>query len=313
MADKDLDFDEIDKAVNDVMGTSINSETFSNDNNASRDVQKDISDPEIKDVENNPQTVSLDPPSSGTKPSEEYPIIHSTSAPISKPSSPRPNVGRFMDVIHPSADMGIKNASREDPPVPTSLIEKSAVQDVSDLPTLTPFLPDANEKVEKRPLGGSLNQNNEQQLDVQETVHNTEINNEANDDASAETRTQLDTQLPADPSEATTEQDAERMKILEIESKEVTESHGNQEKITTNDDTSSTTTLLDQESHKTQDSGANAPASQSAIYDVNDYHQPLQHSTKQKSGWLTVVAIIMIIVVGAGLAAVAFFVFGLGN
>jgi hypothetical protein len=44
--------------------------------------------------------------------------------------------------------------------------------------------------------------------------------------------------------------------------------------------------------------------SNGAIYDVNDYHKPVAHPAKAKSGWLWIVIIIVIIVVcGAGAAA----------
>jgi len=44
-----------------------------------------------------------------------------------------------------------------------------------------------------------------------------------------------------------------------------------------------------------------------AIYDTDTYHQPLSHPVKKKSGWLWVVWILLIVLVGAGIGAALFF------
>jgi hypothetical protein len=44
-----------------------------------------------------------------------------------------------------------------------------------------------------------------------------------------------------------------------------------------------------------------------AIYDTDTYHQPLTHPGKKKSGWLWVVWILLILLVGAGIGAALFF------
>lgn len=43
------------------------------------------------------------------------------------------------------------------------------------------------------------------------------------------------------------------------------------------------------------------------VFDTTQYHQPLKHTPKQKTGWLNVVLIILCIVVGIGLGAAAYF------
>jgi hypothetical protein len=43
-----------------------------------------------------------------------------------------------------------------------------------------------------------------------------------------------------------------------------------------------------------------------AIYDTDSYHQPLSHPAKKKSGWLWVVWIVLILVLGAGTGAVLY-------
>lgn len=43
------------------------------------------------------------------------------------------------------------------------------------------------------------------------------------------------------------------------------------------------------------------------VFDTTQYHQPLKHTPKQKTGWLNVVLIILCIVVGVGLGAAAYF------
>lgn len=44
-----------------------------------------------------------------------------------------------------------------------------------------------------------------------------------------------------------------------------------------------------------------------AIYDTDAYHQPLAHPAKKKSGWLLIVWIVLILVVGAGAGAALYF------
>jgi hypothetical protein len=54
-----------------------------------------------------------------------------------------------------------------------------------------------------------------------------------------------------------------------------------------------------------------AEASDSAIYDVNNYHQPLNHPTKRKSGWGVVIIIVVIIILAVVVAGGAYLYFGL--
>lgn len=73
------------------------------------------------------------------------------------PVAPRPRAGRFMDVVHPSSDMRTTTpvAPRADTPAPlvapTSSIPEMPADTMTEAAP-SPFLPDA--KVEKRPLGG---------------------------------------------------------------------------------------------------------------------------------------------------------------
>lgn len=53
-------------------------------------------------------------------------------------------------------------------------------------------------------------------------------------------------------------------------------------------------------------------AEDNAIYDVDAYHQPLSHPSRQRSGWGIVAIIALIVIICSGLVAAAYFVLGTG-
>lgn len=190
---KDLDFDELDKAVNSLMGTvedkelvqksktlDINETLAPNEAPAYKHLDEAAKKIGNEAIDNQEHTVSLNDTPSGEELTQLPPL-----QPAKKPS------GRFMDVVHPSSDMRTtitvapRKVSREgisvapaatSEPLPTtagnlpvaeevepeSAEEPKAVVEITE--TLPPIEPVASEplvspflpdaKVEKRPLGG---------------------------------------------------------------------------------------------------------------------------------------------------------------
>lgn len=171
---KDIDFDELDRAVSSVLQTTPS---------AASPVPTDA----VKTPNATPSTVELSSPplSQDAEQSDDTPVVQpidsayssvdDSSASLASPATKRS--GRFMDVMHPSSDMrtaAVSAPSREgvalsplsteaDQTPPT--IEMIDEVDTSDslaqafdsldatMPLQSPFLPDA--QVDKRPLGGT--------------------------------------------------------------------------------------------------------------------------------------------------------------
>jgi len=228
-------------------------------------------------------------------------------APVTAPIAPRPNSGRFMDMVHPRGDMKVPVASTpsrvgamlqplstaESLAAPQPVIKTSqppaVTTPLSDAtPIATPFLPDA--KVEKRPLGGGAPVASDEAESVVETVAINSEDNATRDDA-------VDAQRPLDPEYFEKESSTEQA-LAQIEKTEAgIEQAPTIEKV---------------ESGDTGKLKASQPADGNAIYDVKNYHQPLAHPKKQKSGWGVVVIIVIIVVLAAALGAAAYFILGLG-
>lgn len=266
--------------------------------------------------------------------------VHSTSTPITEPPVLKPRVGRFMDVMHPSADMrsssrshnrsASKNHKHKKHPREKKAHLPPAWTDNTPAPSLTPFLPDANEKVEKRPLGGSVQPveatlNNVEQEKIQDAPQKSlgiseQIVTPANeaekkpvealgnpeDHASNDNSFEaVDPQLPANPDMSKTSQSPEEKRLQEIESQEVTEPISEFELDAEDQATSSD--IIDDSVQDSSEKDNTETKPQNSIYDVKEYHQPIQHKEKQKSGWLVVIIIITIIVLTALLAAAGYY------
>jgi hypothetical protein len=252
---------------------------------------------------------------------------------------PRPSSGRFMDVVHPSADMRSKAPSpyapigAPSPQVPTAppvvnetkTLEKELELAADEAP-LTPFLPDANEKVKKRPLGAKswpfsrhssdADKELEKVEDMSSAVPSEEeeepevkeinpINAEYSKDAKVDKEEEKgQDQRLLDPTEF--EELTEEEKALQsIESAEIKES-------TPDPDVSVRSVESGDTEHLRVDSvqeAAGDAEKTGGIYDTQAYHQPIGQP-KQKSGWGTVVIIILVIAVCIGSAIAAFLFLG---
>jgi len=304
----DVDFEELDKAVNSILqpdksdSTSV-SENVSQKTNTQLNTNNDLGQTKV-----NTETKT-------------------NSSEISKPAIGRTS-GRFMDVVHPSSDMKSVKADDRVPPKPVSreastisppkkvdmlesgdsnldtkdassklekpkdpeimpdpidvsdsLEKKAEAADQANNGPNSPFLPDA--KVDKRPLGAysdnvpSLGDNPPKFQESKEEVK------------------PFDTPMPAelDP------------KLLSIESGGVDEVV--QPKTPETSTNQQTVTDSGSQFVESKSVDSEQPASGS-IYDTKEYHTPINHPAKKSAGWMMVVWSILIIAVCGGIAVAVY-------
>ncbi len=250
------------------------------------------------------------------------------------PPAARRSAGRFMDVMHPSSDMRTRTEvpARPTPPLAPEPKQEPSLSLEDEEPELwakpleSPFLPDA--KVEKRPLGGIA-------TDAQPfpSQQQDELLLEAPDEPLLEATTMPDPIDFATQQQETSEdalepkQESEPEPALELEDEpesadiikgtpfaipledtpaEVTKPVLIEEPTTDQAPTgpSSITQQYTEQPSSQQESGA--------IYDTENYHQPVTHPPKHRSGAWTVLWISLLVIIGAG-AGVAFYLFVFPN
>ncbi len=296
----DIDFDELDRAVNGALNNT----------------------PTPQPVADNTAPAPVTPPV--VEPVERTSL--SSVAPTSKPTAPvapaaRRSSGRFMDMVHPSSDM----RSRTDEPSVTSPLSTPSVvapapavvsQPVVTAPEIietpawnepleSPFLPDA--KVEKRPLGGGdtqapneseaipsgfdfqglLDEPDEELLEAPEPQERLEATTlpDPIDFAAAQAPVVITpiVQEPVKEAPARPEVNPAPLRAPEPAPQPVAE-----EPI----GPTSITPQYKEQPSSNQESGA--------IFDTESYHQPVVQPAKKKSGWLTVLWILLLVALGAG-------------
>lgn len=345
--DTDIDFDELDKAVNSFMGgvkeseddtpkaktlevkdtlqpgedpmydklgevaRSIGSETLESERE--KTVVKDFSPEAATDgpvpkllVEELDDAQKQEP----TLREEREAKLDQTSD-LRPPAARRPTSGgRFMDVVHPALDMKATSSSLM--PVPSRPLTiaprpEEPSKDTDDEttsqqgePPVTPFLPDANAKVEKRPLGGTDPETPTEKRDQLDGGMFGYIEDKKDD-----------LQKIADPNAVMLELSEEERALQSIESKPVEESLLDEDAMrhAESGDTGSIHNDAQRDSHKKDhhDKKDNAPA----IYDVENYHRPLSTAAKKKMGPLKITGIVFVVIivstaVGAGAIYILF-------
>jgi hypothetical protein len=277
----DIDFDELDRAVNSTYGS--------------------------KD-EGMSETQSVAVRQSSGRPDAQTVMDKETVPPRSPSPAMRRSSGRFMDVVHPSSDMRNSSSSAPEPrsyvresPKAQDATPKSWQDSSSDMesdekqempstensdsekiikPLESPFLSDA--KVEKRPLGAFSNE-------VQKTSEaGQEESVKASDADETEHPIGTDTPMPAELGDD----------LLSIE--------GNESDVPVEAPSPS---LSPASSIPQQYVEKPAVPDKVAvpIFNADAYHQPLAHPKKNKSGWLMVLWIFMLLIVGAGAGAAVYF------
>lgn len=356
---KDLDFDELDRAVNSLL--------TSNDVPADEKTTPPLADD---------STVLADE-------------VAPQSQPVSQPLAARRSSGRFMDVVHPSSDMrasiSARPVSREglgiapltpttplveqtapwSPPVTSEVpaetprpetsawpdpidfngftadedtkpsiellppelssedgsqssvdedkdinqiadaINKTLSQDLeTQTPLESPFLTDA--KVEKRPLGAFSTETStvvatitpEEAL-VAPGVPEVSAPAEEDVAASEDHPVQLGTPLPAELQDDLLQIEADTDTTDQPQKEETTPVLPVAQSEVPTGPTSITQQYTEQPSTGDQPTGA--------IFDTEAYRKPLSHPAKKKSGWLYVLWIVLLLVVGAGAGAAVYF------
>ena len=298
----EFDFDELDKAVAGAIGTD------------STDVTKK-------------EDTSVVTVSETSKTTEDPEISTTKVAPAARRTS-----GRFMDVVHPSSDMRTRSApafvtpSKAQDEQPSLEVSEDQPINEGPKPLESPFLSDA--KVEKRPLGGVGPEPSSQAQsepepeeskkpeESEETEPQTlleapeeELLLEANypdpidfaAQSSALDSENEDTGAPFKVEDEATEQTIEQLDELEtsVESEDKATAPVAEASNQPTGPTSITQQYTEQEV-KSQESGA--------IFDTENYHQPLTAAPKKHSGVWTVIWILLLVILGAG-AGVAFYLF----
>jgi hypothetical protein len=329
---KDLDFDELDKAVNSLMA------------NGGKD--SDVSQaPTVPPASSDSVPVSV--VSSPTK--APSPVIPSRSAPLAARRG-----GRFMDVVHPSVNkeatppvsrqaptiqptapgslppdtkepeletpkQALPQAQQVEPqtndwPDPLELMADStdknaelddkelAVTPSDELPLSSPFLPDT--KVEKRPLGGAAPEPNNALMVEDENAQLPALPRDVEpvlpeelhgDIASIEADNST-----TDPSRHAAQQSAAEEVHTKKEDFRPRLSESPKVVTVTEATVPSGPTSISQQYKEEPSSGDQHSG---AIYDTDSYHQPLSHPMKKKSGWSWVFWILLILLIGAGSGA----------
>jgi hypothetical protein len=175
-------------------------------------------------------------------------------------------------------------------------------------PLVSPFLPDT--KVEKRPLGIGVSEPSD------------ELNNVDTEPREDKTIDDPADQLPASPSdvppqlpeelqddlmavESDTHMGVPKTELTHPSDEKLLESGLPEEPATTAQPVVSTGPIsIPQQYREEPSTGDKANA---GIYDTDSYHQPLTHPAKKKSGWMWIVWIIVILLIGAGAGAALYF------
>lgn len=339
----DLDFDELDKAVNNLMGGK---------------------DQPQENTTKTSTLVSVSPSPSGPSGDHAVSSARNLAAPEPRPLATR-RTGRFMDVMHPSSTMkpvapvpapsseansstalmdedNSEKSARDTAPVnnesaapsiPSAVspepksewpdpVEFAAPSSVNTLapsihvpadttpqdrpkdsePSYSPFLSDA--KVEKRPLGSPVplggidddttSEDESAQLPAKAKDLEVALPDELHSDLLA---------IEAGTARHTEDESKEIDEVPLVEPKK-TEELSSQPVEAKPDEYTGPTSIPQQ--YKEESAAANLESG--AIYDTDTYHQPLTHPIKKKSGWLVVVWILLILILGAGVGA-AFYLF----
>jgi len=262
----DIDFDELDRAVN----STFESNEDSTDTAESVMVRR----PEVSTTE-----------VAGSRERIPSPAVRRSS-------------GRFMDVVHPSSDMRgsspvpvsrpyVKESVKTEDVAPESWQDSSTDMETEEKeelssegysnnektikPLESPFLTDA--KVEKRPLGAFSGETQQPEPDSPVVAEEVDTNE-------GEHPIETDTPMPAELHE----------ELLSIEGSE--------------SETPAETPSIPQQY---VEKPVEVDKTTVPIYNTDAYHQPLAHPKKDKSGWLMVLWIFMLLVVGAGAGAAVYF------
>lgn len=365
---KELDFDELDKAVNSLMADPVKKQ---------QSAQAPIKKSEQPKPSPSSASSSVISRSSGGRFMD---VVHPSSD-MKKPTSPSRPVSRQGVTVEPRATTIVPEEPQPAPPqkeqeptpaTPASAIDQSvpqnewpdplevanfsdtslasSVEETKELhnqpaqtttheeapetesqpekkeeptPLVSPFLP--GKKVEKRPLGGAL--------PAEEPPHAPVLGSEAE----AKPTDNLTAQLPASPNDTPAQMPEElQSDLVAVESdtngpwempKEEEKPPSKKKAPKTEESAEKLEPMPLPPAPEEKPAAAEAPvptgptsipqqyreepntgdSENGAIYDTDAYHQPLRHPAQKKSGWLWVIWIVLILLVGAGGGAALYF------
>lgn len=304
----DIDFDELDRAVSGALG--------GNETPAVPEAQT------INRVERT--SLSSVAPGLAAPIAPVIPAAAPTSTPASTSIAPaaRRSSGRFMDMVHPSSDMrsrglnsSVENRFEKPAQAAPAPVAEAVESPAWNEPLESPFLPDA--KVEKRPLGGGdaaaaeanpivdgfdfqglLDEPEEELLEApapQERIEATTMPDPI-DFADAAAEANAVELVEANPMEVEESLKAEE---APVEPEIITTQPQPQPVVETLQPAveepvgpTSITPQYKEQASSNQESGA--------MYDTESYHQAVTAPVKKKSGWFTVLWILLLVLIGAG-------------
>ncbi len=299
------EFDELDKAVASVLGTP------DNDTPTPVEQEKPIEVPPARDdkpVEEKREAPTIAPrmrrsgrfmdmvhTSSDMRPTQPTPpsapvseLKPVASEPIEKPhdyTQPDPlEFHGFSDILPP------KPVVKKEPAIepPAEEPEEDPPVEESNEPLTTPFLPDA--KVEKRPLGAFS--------DTPKTVEELPLLEASPLPIETVETTKPEASEPAKDETLPAELHTDLLSIEALEADHV------QPDATPTDDIPVVPSIVQQYKEK-PNSDAKPTA---AIYDTEAVHVPLAHAPKKRQGWLVVVWIAALVLVGGGIGVAMYYV-----
>lgn len=261
----------------------------------------------------------LEIPSSPVSPSKSQ-----TSPPSPRSDWPDPlEVANLNETKQPEPVDEVTSLPNINSRVPRSTDQLS---NTAEPPLISPFLSDT--KVEKRPLGGNIVPSEDEQTQAQEGFPNEDTSDGQLPATIEDTKPLLPAELHRDlmaiesdasePAEAPVPLQAAALSKPPVETSDQNQQYENKEVIEeaaapvespkTEPAPMPTGPVSIPQQYKEEPSSSEPKSG--AIYDTDSYHQPLAHPAKQKSGWLWIVWIILILLLGAGVGAALYF-FGL--
>ena len=309
----DIDFDELDRAVNSL----ITNQPVSSDGIPGEPKEKVLNIKTVQPSQSSPAIVQVPP------------VRLMPTAPIS-PVIQRRGGGQFMDVVHPSSNMRPTTLVMPDRPsrqqnvspiqsnnsLMTPDVNRTTTQPSTTIPPIPmnvtvntppvssesiqdyPFITDA--KVDKRPLGAF---STEESVVITPTLTNIPTRDEEKPDNTAKsavnegiTKSPVDVESPL-PAELQSD-------LLLIESGNAT----NIDETMSDDNLATAATVAATSSINQQytEKPSTGDQKSGAIYDTKSYHKSMTKPVGKKSGWMWVMWIVLLLVVGAGAGAAVY-------
>lgn len=319
----DLDFEELDRAVNSAMTGNSEEKKPDEVKNNNIDIKLDTKNDVDSDSKNERKI--------------ENPSQRKVNNSVFKSRQPVRSSGRFMDVVHPSSDMRPSSLKKTDKradsepqdakkiteeseksnlhnmPDPIEMHEKMEnIDEDNKKPSDSPFLPNA--KVEKRPLGAfstaTAIDDTKQKIEPEESTklaEETSIDTKNDKNEIEKADTDLKDEAPYEPNSENrnVHLPPELQKdILDIESDPTTDKLSPEGQRSNQPTPLGSPYLRSAQSELTPQykEKSSEEKTSGSIYDTKEYHSPLAHPAKKKSGWMTVVWIVLIVVAAVGVA-----------